>query len=89
MIGYNEIVTMTTISLCKMSNPSFKFFGVCSKFLDVSLFRPNLFIKDDLRMRGCHFGFWSLLIPCLCLTIYLFFFFFQVFGNPVSGEKER
>ena len=50
-----EIVIMTMIGLCEMSNLSPKFFGVCSKFLDVSLFRPNLFIKDDLRMMGGHF----------------------------------
>ena len=137
-----EIVIMTTIGLCEMSSPSFKFFGVRSKFPDVSLFRPNLFIEDNSRMRGCHsivkpakksfvmlmfhrsnflcylssivihsivnissehldnhipwgpqsimvwlaisinfpdfgnpdFGFWSLLIPFSCLTVYLFFF---------------
>ena len=50
-----EIVIMTTIGLCEMSSPSFKFFGVRSKFPDVSLFRPNLFIEDNSRMRGCHF----------------------------------
>ena len=49
-----EIVTMTTIGLYEMSSPSSSFFGVRSKFLDVSLFRPNLFIKDDSRTRGCH-----------------------------------
>ena len=38
-----------------MSGLSLKFFSVCSKFLDVSLFRPNLFIKNDLRTRGGHF----------------------------------
>ena len=42
-------------SFCEMSGLSLKFFSVCSKFLDVSLFRPNLFIKNDLRTRGGHF----------------------------------
>ena len=50
-----EIVFMTMIGLCEMSSLSPKFFGVCNKFLDVSLFRPNLFIKDDLRTTGGHF----------------------------------
>ena len=49
-----EIVTMTTIVLCEMSSLSSKFFGVCGKFPDVSLFRPNLFIEDNSRMRRCH-----------------------------------
>ena len=39
------------IGLCGMSGLSLKFFGVCSKFSDVTLFRPNLFIKDDSRTR--------------------------------------
>ena len=39
------------IGLCEMSILSLKFFGVYSNFLDVSLYRPNLFIEDDLRMR--------------------------------------
>ena len=46
---------MTTIVLCEMSSLSSKFFGVCGKFPDVSLFRPNLFIEDNSRMRGYHF----------------------------------
>ena len=46
---------MTTIGLCEMSSLSSKFFSVRSKFSGVSLFRPNLFIEDDSRMRGCHF----------------------------------
>ena len=50
-----EIVTMTTIGLCEMSSPSSSFFGVRSKFLDVSLFRPNMFIENDSRTRGFHF----------------------------------
>ena len=50
-----EIILMAMTSFCEMSGLSLKFFGVCSKFLDVSLFRPNLFIKNDLRMRGRHF----------------------------------
>ena len=47
---------MTTIGPCEMSSPSSKFFGVLSKFPDVSLFRPNSFIEDDLRERRCHFA---------------------------------
>ena len=46
-----ELVFMTMIGLCEMSILSLKFFGVCNKFLDVSLFRPNLFIEADSRMR--------------------------------------
>ena len=141
LIIMKEIVTMTTIGICELSSPSSKFFGVRSKFPDVSLFRPNSFIEDYLRARRCHFtvkptkeslswkcfiellvifyatwvtqsyivllisseqldnhipwgpqltivwlaininssdfgnpdfGFWSLLIPCSCLTVYLF-----------------
>ena len=49
-----EIVFMTVIGLCEMSSLSPKFFGVCSKFLDVSLFKPNLFIKNDWG-GGVHF----------------------------------
>ena len=37
-----------------MSGPSPKFFGAGSKFPDIPLFRPTLFIKDDSRTRGCH-----------------------------------
>ena len=55
MIDYNkEIVSMTTIGPCEMSSPRPKFLSACSKFPDVSLFKPNLFIKDDSRMRGSH-----------------------------------
>ena len=39
------------IGPCEMSSPSLKFFGVHSKFPEVSLFRPNLFIEEDLKMR--------------------------------------
>ena len=49
-----EIVSMTMIGPCEMSRPSSKFFGAHSKFPHVPLFRPNLFIKDDSRTRGCH-----------------------------------
>ena len=46
---------MTTTGLCEMSSPSFKFFCAASKFPDVPLFRPNLFIEDNSRRRrGCH-----------------------------------
>ena len=55
MIITKGIVTMTTAGLHETSSLNSKFFGVCSKFLDVPLFKPNLFIKDDLRARGCHF----------------------------------
>ena len=46
---------MIMIGLCEISSPSFKFFSICSKFTDVSLFRLNLFIEEDLRTRRCHF----------------------------------
>ena len=52
MIDYSERnITMIKIGPCEMSSPSLKFFGVHIKFPDVSLFRPNLFIEDDLKMR--------------------------------------
>ena len=47
VIIMKEIVTMTTTGPCGMSSPSPKFFD--SKFPDVPLFRPNLFIEDNLR----------------------------------------
>ena len=49
-------VVMTMIGPCKMSSRSLMFFGVHSKFLDVSFFRPNLFIEDDLKTKEvlCH-----------------------------------
>ena len=49
-------MTMTTTGPCEMSGPSPKFFGAGSKFPDVTLFRPTLFIEDDSRTRGCHFN---------------------------------
>ena len=49
-------VVMTMIGPCKMSSRSLMFFGVHSKFLDVSFFRPILFIEDDLRAKRCHFA---------------------------------
>ena len=50
-----EVVTMTTTGPCEMSGLSPKFFGAGSKFPDVPLFRPNLFIQDNSRRRrGCH-----------------------------------
>ena len=55
MIITKGIVTMTTAGLHETSSLNSKFFGVCSKFLDIPLFKLNLFIKDDLRARGCHF----------------------------------
>ena len=55
MIIMKGIVTMTTAGLHETSSLSSKFFGVCSYFLDMPLFMPNLFIEDDLRARGCHF----------------------------------
>ena len=59
MIDYNEKkkVIMTTIGPCEMSGPNLKFFGAHSKFPDVPLFRPNPFIEDDSRVRGCHSAF--------------------------------
>ena len=45
----NKIVSMTMIGPCEISSPSPKFFGAPSKFPDVPLFRPNLFIKGDSR----------------------------------------
>ena len=51
-----EIVSVTTISPCEMSSPSPKFFGVHTKFSDIPLFRPNLFIEDNLRAKRCHFA---------------------------------
>ena len=50
-----EIVSMTTIGPCEMSSLSPKSFGALSKFPDVPLFRPNLFIEDDLRVRRWYF----------------------------------
>ena len=49
-------VVMTMIGPCKMSSRSLMFFGVHSKFLDVSFFRPILFIEDDLKTKEvlCH-----------------------------------
>ena len=44
------------IGPCEMSSLSPKFFGALSKFPDVPLIRPNLFIEDDLRVRRCHFA---------------------------------
>ena len=49
MIIAKEIVTMAMTGLCKMSSPSFKFFGAGSKFPYVPLFRPTLFIEEDSR----------------------------------------
>ena len=46
-----EIIAIAMIGPCGMSDPSPKFFGVCSKFSDGLLFRPNLFIKSDSRTR--------------------------------------
>ena len=54
LIITKEMVSMTTIGPCEMSSPSPKFFGAHRKFPDVPLFRPNLFIEDDWRTRGCH-----------------------------------
>ena len=50
-----EIITVTMTGPCEMSSLSPKFFSACCKFPDVPLLRPNLFIKDDLRVRRCHF----------------------------------
>ena len=55
MIITGGIITMTMTGLSEISNPSSKFFSTCSKFSDVPLFRPNLFIENDLRARRCHF----------------------------------
>ena len=49
-----EIIAMAMTGPCEMSGPSPKFLGACSKFLDVALFRPYLFIKDYLRKRAGH-----------------------------------
>ena len=49
MIDYNERNSMTMIGLCEISSPSFKFFSICSKLSDVSLFRPNLLIEDTKK----------------------------------------
>ena len=46
-----EVIAIAKIGPCEMSGPSPKFFDVCSKFSDVPLFRPTLFIKDDSRAR--------------------------------------
>ena len=46
-----EIVTMTTTRPREVSSLSFKFFRAGSKFLNVPLFRPNLFIENDSRRR--------------------------------------
>ena len=54
MIITKGTVTMPTAGPHKISSPSSKFFSARSKFPDVPLFRPNLFIKDDSRVRGCH-----------------------------------
>ena len=54
MIITKVIVTMTMTGPRKISSSSSKFFGACGKFPDVPLFRPNLLIKDDSRVRGCH-----------------------------------
>ena len=55
MTDYSERnSSMTTTGPCEMSGPSPKFFGAGSKFPDIPLFRPTLFIKDDSRTRGCH-----------------------------------
>ena len=45
---------MTTAGPHEISTPSSKFFGAHGKFPDVPLFRPNLFIEDESRVRGCH-----------------------------------
>ena len=50
---------MTAIGLCEISSHSFKFFSISSKFSDVSMFRPNLFIEDNLSMKRCHFAITS------------------------------
>ena len=42
------------IGPCEMSSLSPKFFGARSKFPDVPLFRPNVFIEDDSRTKGGH-----------------------------------
>ena len=46
---------MIIIGLCEISSPSFKLSSIYSKFTDVSLFRLNSFIEEDLRARRCHF----------------------------------
>ena len=48
------IVTVITTGLCEISSPSFKFFRTRSKFPDVPLLRPNLFVEDDSRARRCY-----------------------------------
>ena len=45
---------MTTTGPCEMFGPSPKFFSASSKFPDVPLFRPTLFLEDGSRRRGCH-----------------------------------
>ena len=49
LIIAKEIVTMTTTGPCEKSGPSPKYFGARSKFPNVSLFRPTLFIEDNPR----------------------------------------
>ena len=51
LIIAKEIVTMTTTGPCKMSSRGPKFFSARSKFPNVPLFRPTLFIEDDPRTR--------------------------------------
>ena len=46
-----EIIAIAMIGPCGMSGPHPKLFGVCSKFSDVPLFSPSLFIKDGVRTR--------------------------------------
>ena len=45
---------MTRTGPCEMSSLSPKFFGAGSKFPYVPLFRPTLFIEEDLRWKGWH-----------------------------------
>ena len=54
MIIMEGIVTMTMTGSCEIPNPSSKFFSTCSMLPDVLLFRPNLFMEDDLRAMRCH-----------------------------------
>ena len=44
LIIVKEIIPMVMTGPCEMSSPSPKFLSACSKFPDVPLFRPNLFI---------------------------------------------
>ena len=48
------IVTMTTAGPQEIFSPSSKFFRAHGKFPNIPLLRPNPFIEDDSRARGCH-----------------------------------